>query len=111
MDDEADLLRREVQEHLTVTVSTEIEIGKCRAIVTSNKDADGYYIVQWTSHPFTCQETGKMRCCCGKYLNLPNGIPKVIYQMSIDLSTLFWPTWLWKQYLSRIHSQIHVPKQ
>ena len=47
-----------------------------RAVVTSDKKADnGYYLVEWTSDPFTCQESGEL-WCNGNYLNPVPRAPK-----------------------------------
>ena len=53
-------------------ISREIEIGNIGAVVTDDPDADGYYLVEWTSIPYTCQETDKPKVS-GKYLNKVRG--------------------------------------
>ena len=68
LDEEADKLRGEIREHISGVISREIEIGKVGAVVTDDPDAGGYYLVEWTSIPYTCQETDKPKVS-GKYLN------------------------------------------
>ena len=67
-DEDADIFRKEVREHITAIIATEIDIGKYGAVVTSDEDADGYYVVQWTGLPYTDQETGQL-VCDANYLN------------------------------------------
>ena len=42
--------------------------GNIGAIAVDDDSTDGYYLVQWTGTPYTCQETGDL-LCYGQYLN------------------------------------------
>ena len=68
MDDDADTCRKEVREHITALIANEIEVGKIGAVITTDEDADGFYLVEWTELPYTCQDTGDLKCR-GNYLN------------------------------------------
>ena len=74
-DDDADLFRKEVREHITAVIAREIDVGKYGAVVTSDEDADGYYLVKWTSTPYTDQESGQL-VCDANYLNRVGRAPK-----------------------------------
>ena len=54
MDDEADRMRRDVQEHLSTVLVSQIEVGKIGAVPTADTDADGYFLVEFTSEPYEC---------------------------------------------------------
>jgi hypothetical protein len=61
---------------LSSNIAANIEIGGYGAIVTSDPEArDGYWMVEWTSESYTCQETGKL-VCDGFYLNEVKRGPK-----------------------------------
>ena len=49
--------------------------GGVGAIVTTDEQADGYYLVEWTGEPFTCQVTGELKCR-GIYFNRVGRAPK-----------------------------------
>ena len=68
MDEEADLFRGEIEEFLADEMAEKITVGNIGAIAVDDDSTDGYYLVQWTGTPFTCQETGDL-LCYGQYLN------------------------------------------
>ena len=75
MDDEADRMRKDMQEHLSAVVVSEIEVGGIGAVPTADTDADGYYLLEFTSEPYECQESNQL-IVEGKYLNPVKRAPK-----------------------------------
>ena len=74
--DDVDAARDDVLLSLSSNIAANIEIGGYGAIVTSDPEArDGYWMVEWTSESYTCQETGKL-VCDGFYLNEVKRGPK-----------------------------------
>ena len=74
--DDVDAAREEVLVSLSSNIAANIEIGGYGAIVTEDETArDGYWIIEWTSDPYTCQDTGRL-VCDGLYLNPVEGGPK-----------------------------------
>ena len=54
--EEAEEARAEVLAGMTELMAETIQIGAYGAIATTDEDADGYYIVRWTTEPYTIQE-------------------------------------------------------
>ena len=75
LDDAADLHRWGIREHITAVVGEEIRIGCYGAIITTDPDADGYYLVKWTGTPYTSEDTAEL-VCDGVYLTKVGGAPK-----------------------------------
>ena len=70
--EEANLLKLQIRNHITLKVANDIEEGYVGAVVTCDEDADGgYYLIKWTGTPYTNQESGEL-VCPGDYL-LPVG--------------------------------------
>ena len=68
-DDEADLYRENIREHIASVIAQEIDSGNTGAVVTSDPDAvDGYYLVKWSGPPYIDQDTGEL-VCDGYFLN------------------------------------------
>ena len=84
LDDEADKMRRDVQEHLCAVVASQIEIGGIGAVPTADTDADGYDLVRFNSEPYNCQESHQL-IVEGKYLNPVKRAPKWYTSRSEDL--------------------------
>ena len=60
-DDEADLYRENIREHIVSVIAQEIDSVNTGAVVTSYPDAvDGYYLVKWSGTPYTYQDTGEL---------------------------------------------------
>ena len=49
--------REEVLAGMTEMMAQSIETGKYGAFATTDEDADGYYVVKWTSEPYTLQDS------------------------------------------------------
>ena len=47
-DDDGDLFREGIRDHICAVVSEDIKVGGFGAVVTIDKNADGYYLVKWT---------------------------------------------------------------
>ena len=75
MDDEADRMRMDVQEHLNTIVVSQIEVGGIGAVPTEDTDADGYYLVEFTSEPYEYQESHQL-IVEGQYMNPVKRAPK-----------------------------------
>jgi hypothetical protein len=74
--DDVDAARDEVLVLLSSNIAANVEIGGYGAIVTSDENADfGYWMIEWTSEPYTCQDTGRL-VCDGYHLNPVGGAPK-----------------------------------
>jgi hypothetical protein len=74
--DDVDEARDEVPVSLSSNIAADFKIGGYGAIVTSDEDAIfGYWIIKWTSEPYTCQDTGRL-VCDGYYLDPVGGVPK-----------------------------------
>ncbi|OEU07188.1 hypothetical protein FRACYDRAFT_251490 [Fragilariopsis cylindrus CCMP1102] len=74
--DDVDTAREEILVSLSSNIAATIEIGGYGAIVTNDEAArDGYWMVEWTSESYTCQETGRL-VCDGFYLNEVPGGPQ-----------------------------------
>jgi hypothetical protein len=61
--------RDEVLVSLSSNIAADVAIGGYGAIVF------GYWIIEWTSESYTCQDTGRL-VCNGYYLNPVGGAPK-----------------------------------
>ena len=61
MDEEAKLVLEDTLDYVTSVVASEVEIRMVGAVVIDDPNIDGYYLVQWTETPFTCQETNKLK--------------------------------------------------
>jgi len=59
-DDEANRLRTDIQESLSAAMASVIRIGGFGAIATEDEEADGYYLVQFISDPYECQESSQL---------------------------------------------------
>ena len=55
-DEEIEDAQEEVLQGLATMMSESIKIDGVGAFMTGDPDADGYYIIQWTSIPYTLQE-------------------------------------------------------
>jgi hypothetical protein len=74
--DDVDAARYEVLVLLSSNIAANVEIGGYGAIVTDDENAEfGYWMIEWTSEPYTCQDTGRL-VCDGYYLNPVGGAPK-----------------------------------
>jgi hypothetical protein len=74
--DDVDAARDEVLVSLSSNIAANVEIGGYGAIVTEDVKADfGYWMIEWTTEPYTCQDTGRL-VCDGYYLNPVPGAPK-----------------------------------
>jgi len=74
--DDVDAAREEVLLSLSSNIAANIEIGGYGAILTDGDGArDGYWLLEWTSDPYTCQETDQL-VCDGLYLDEVPGAPK-----------------------------------
>jgi hypothetical protein len=74
--DDVDAARDEVLVSLSLNIAANVEIGGYGAIVASDENAEfGYCMIEWTSEPYTCQDTGRL-VCNGYYLNPVGGAPK-----------------------------------
>jgi hypothetical protein len=74
--DDVDDAREEVLVSLTSNIAANVEIGGYGAIATEDDDAtEGYWIIEWTSEPYTCQETDQL-VCDGYYLYQVKGGPR-----------------------------------
>jgi hypothetical protein len=74
--DDVDAASDEVLVSLSSNIAANVEIGGYGAIVTDDENAEfGYWMIKWTSEPYTCQDTGRLVCdgCC---LNPLGGAPK-----------------------------------
>ena len=54
--DEVDLAHTVIMENITTIMAENIEVGSIGAFRTEDENADGYYLVQFTSEPYTLQE-------------------------------------------------------
>jgi hypothetical protein len=74
--DDVDDARDKVLVSLSSNIAANVEIGGYGAIVTSDENAlFGYWMIEWTSEPYTYQDTGRL-VCDGYYLNPVGGAPK-----------------------------------
>ena len=74
--EEANLMKQQIRNHITLKVADDIEEGYIGDVVTSDVDADGgYYLIKWTESPYTDQESGELMCP-GKYLMSVGRAPK-----------------------------------
>ena len=53
IDDEANSLREDIRNHITLKIVNDIEDGFIGAVITSDTDADGYYLIKWNGTPYT----------------------------------------------------------
>jgi hypothetical protein len=59
--DDVDAARDEVLVSLSSNIAANVEIGGYGAIVTDDENAEfGYWMIEWTSEPYTCQDTGRL---------------------------------------------------
>ena len=108
-DDDGDLFREGIRDHICAIVSEDIKVGCYGAVVTIDKDADGYYLVKWTGTPYTDQETGEL-VCDGLFLN-PVGRARKWYTLSSLLSrSLVKHVVLAKVVMEGITDQNQLPK-
>ena len=75
MDGEADRMRKDVQEYLSAVVVSKIEVGGIGAVPTADTDADGYYLLEFTSEPYECHKSNQL-IVKGKCLNPVKRAPK-----------------------------------
>jgi hypothetical protein len=54
--DKVDLASTVILENITTIMAENIEVGSIGAFLTEDKDVDGYYLVEFTSEPYTLQE-------------------------------------------------------
>jgi hypothetical protein len=67
--DDVDAAREEVLVLLTSNIAANVVIKGYGAIVTDDDNTrDGFWMIEWTTEPYTCQDTG-MLVCDGYYLN------------------------------------------
>ena len=74
MDEEADQMREDIQEHLSAVIVEQIVVGEVGAVATPDENADGYYLIRFTSEPFHCKERQDL-VVKGKCLNPVSGAP------------------------------------
>jgi hypothetical protein len=74
--DDVDAAREEVLVSLSSNIAADVVISGYGAIATADAEArDGFWIIEWTSEPYTCQDTG-MLVCDGFYSNEIPRCPK-----------------------------------
>jgi hypothetical protein len=74
--DDVDAARDRVLVTLSSNIAANVEISGYGAIVTDDENAlFGHLIIEWTSEPYTCKETGRL-VCDGYYLDPVGGVPK-----------------------------------
>ena len=62
-DDEADLYRENIREHIASIIAQQIDSVNTGTVVTSDPGAvDGYYLVKWSGTPYTDQDTAALVC-------------------------------------------------
>ena len=86
IDDKANFLRKDIRNYITLKIVNDIEDGYIGAVITSDEDADGYYLIKWSGTPYTAQDSGEL-VCDGKYLNPVGRAPKW-YTTSEDADTI-----------------------
>ena len=62
IDDEANFLRKDIRNYITLKIANDIQDGFIGGVVTSDPDADGYYLIKWNGTPYTDQESGELVC-------------------------------------------------
>jgi hypothetical protein len=85
-DDVADA-QQDVLEGLTKRVGEEIIQGGYGAVLTEDEETHGYYVVTWTSDPYTSQDENAELVCDAKFLN-PVGRAPLWYTPS-SINTVF----------------------
>jgi hypothetical protein len=74
--DDVHAAREEVLVSLSSNIAANVEIVGYGAIVTDDENAEfGYWMIEWTSEPYTCQYTDRL-VCDGYYLDPVRGAPK-----------------------------------
>ena len=68
MDEEADQMREDIQEHLSAVILEQIIKGEIGAVAMPDKDTDGHHLMKLTSKPFHCEERQNL-VVKGKCLN------------------------------------------
>ena len=56
MDEDADEMRQDIQDHLSAVVMEEMIEGEVGAVATPDVNADGHRLMKFTSEPFHCEE-------------------------------------------------------
>ena len=74
MDDDANQMRHDIQEDLSVVIVEQIVKGEVGAVATPDVNADGCHLMKFTSKPFHCKERQNL-VVKGKHLNLVGGAP------------------------------------
>ena len=72
MDEDADQMRQEIQEHLSAVIVEQIVIGEVGAVATPDVNADGHHLMKFTSEPFHCEERQNL-VVEGQHLNPVGG--------------------------------------
>jgi hypothetical protein len=82
---EGDLADAAVLENIMTIMAENIEVGKIDAFCTKHKEADGYFVVIFTTDPYTLQEAillteyepplelneGELMCKAKHYMKIP----------------------------------------
>ena len=74
MDEDADQMRHDIQEHLSAVILEQIIKGEVGAVATPDENADGCHLMKFTSEPFHCEEMQDL-VVKGKCLNPVGGAP------------------------------------
>ena len=74
MDEEADQMREDIQEHLSAVIVEQIVIGEVGAVATPDVNTDGCHLMKFTSEPFHCEKRQNL-VVKGKHLNPVGGAP------------------------------------
>ena len=53
IDDEANFLRQDIRNYITLKIVDEIQNGYIGAVITSDDDADDCYLIRWSGTPYT----------------------------------------------------------
>ena len=56
MDEDADQMGCDIQEHLSAVILEQIIKGEIGAVATPDKNTDGHCLMKFTSEPFHCEE-------------------------------------------------------
>ena len=56
MDDDANEMRHDIQEHLSAVIVEQIIKGEVGAVATPDKNADGHHLMKSTNEPFCCED-------------------------------------------------------
>jgi hypothetical protein len=59
-EDDLDEAKQMVLQGMATEAAEQINIGQIGSFLTNDADSDGYYVVEWTSEPYTLQEAGTL---------------------------------------------------